>query len=291
MAETNPRRSGKNRRIPCPARPEDPAGESIEFSYERGPEPEVNRNVEILHEDENLLVINKPPDLPVHPSGRYFRNTLYFLLKERFGDDFRCHFVHRLDRETSGVLLMARNGEITRLLQKSFLTGAVHKEYRVMVEGVPPKKIQAKGFQFRDGKSPVHRKWNFFPGEAPRGLPEEVDARTDFELLEEKKGISLLRAVLFTGRMHQIRATLCSLGYPVVGDPIYGLDETIFLRLISDTKTEEDRKLLRMGRTALHAGLLRLPHPITGRTMEFRSPIPEDMRRLMNELGFSADEF
>lgn len=254
-------------------------GDRIDYSFERGPEPEINRNVRIIYEDESILVLDKPPNLPMHPSGQYFRHTLFFLLKEMFGDDFVCHFVNRLDRETSGVLLLGKSPGAAATLQKSFIQRNVRKEYSAIVEGNLDQVLDCDGYMRRDETSVIRRKWKFTM--KPSGHPDEITARTEFFPIASHGPLTHVRAVLHTGRMHQIRATLFSMGFPMVGDPIYGVDETIYLRLLTDSKNDLDRHRLRISRTALHSGLLEIPHPQTGEMVHFESPIPEDMRGLL----------
>lgn len=274
-----------------PARPSRKCheGDEITFGYLRRPEPEVNRNYGILMEDEHILVLDKPPNLPLHPSGSYFKNTLYFILKETYGEDFTVHYVHRLDRETSGVLLLAKSPKDSAILQKAFIGRTVRKEYLAIVEGRLEDYIDARGFLQSDETSPIRRKRKFVYA------PDDYDSlkiprnsessRTEIYPLEynEKSNISLVRALLHTGRTHQIRATLFSLGYPMVGDRIYGVDDTIYIRLLEDAETDLDRNRLRITRTALHSNLLEFPHPGTDELVTVKSPIPADMKTLMRQ--------
>lgn len=259
-------------------------GQSVEFTFFKKPEPEIDREFSTVYEDESLLVINKPPNLPVHPAGIYHKNTLLTLLKERYGEDFISYFVHRLDRETSGLLLLGKNRDAASTLGRAFRNDDVKKEYNVLVEGKFPDYMDARGHMTSDPNSPVRKKQKFIP-EATEQKNTDPDpgkwCRTEFQKLKENRSISLLRATLHTGRMHQIRATLCSLGFPVVGDRLYGVDDTMYLNFINGTETEKDRLLLRMNRSALHCCKLELPHPVTGEPVSFQAEMPEDMRELM----------
>lgn len=280
------------------------AGQAVDFVFWQKPEPGVNVDYRIQYRDEDLLVIEKPPDLPVHPSGIYRKHTLHALLKRDFGADFVVHLVHRIDRETSGLLLLAGNPTSAAALQRLFLSGAVRKEYLVIVEGRFPATMDARGWLGPDGESPVRKKRRFVAedtrNEADGDQPADKDrladrraadwqtARTEFELLrtvrrttEPAGELSLLRCRLHTGRMHQIRATLCSLGYPVVGDRLYGVDDRFYIRFINDEETAADRARLRMKRTALHSFALSLDHPRTGEPLRFEAELPEDMRALL----------
>ena len=253
-------------------------GDIISFSYIKKDEPGVNEKYSVIYEDDVLFVLNKPPDLPVHPSGIYWKNTLYSILKRDYGEDFPVRLVHRLDRETSGVLVLAKTREAAGFLQKEFISKNVYKEYRVLVEGIFPEYFNASGFLNNDTKSAVRKKRKF--SEIYSG--EGETSQTEFSRLSVHGEISLLSAVLHTGRMHQIRATLCSLGYPVVGDRLYGIDEQLYLKLIQDEETPEDAIPLRMNRTALHCMKMVIPHPITQNRITFECPVPEDMMALLN---------
>ena len=281
-------------------------GDRVRFIFQRGPEPEVTRAYSITYEDEYLYVVEKPGDLPVHPSGVYHENTLYSLIKAERGADFPVNLVHRLDRETSGLLLIAKHGTTARDLQAAFQEkDEVIKIYQTIVECPRPfpEFLDARGWIFAAGTGPVRKKRSFVAGDEIENKPTAArnptrhasqagandpappqTARTEFRLLRrDPRGIALVEARLFTGRMHQIRATLCSLGYPVVGDRLYGVDETLYLKMIQDLETDADRSRLRMNRTALHAARLEFRHPRTGKTMRFESELAPDMRRLFFE--------
>jgi len=234
-------------------------GEEMEYRPRPLPEPPVDWEVGVIHEDEDFLVLDKPGNLPCHPAGCYFNNTLWAALKEgRIGqlpplDD--VHFINRLDRETSGLVLLAKHPKAARrgasLLQQSNSC----KIYQVLVEGVFPESLDACGWLYHDPAALVNKRRSF-AYEKPSALAAE-NAETHFRLLRQLPGRSLVEATLGTGRLHQIRATLRSLGYPVVGDKLYGPDETIFLRFISHTMTPDDIRMLDWPRQALHAWMLR----------------------------------
>ena len=230
------------------------------------PEPPADMNWSAVWEDEKLLVIDKPGNLCVHPAGPFFKHTLWHMLCAKYGD---IHFINRLDRETSGLMIAARDKETaSRFAARSLIE---KKVYSVMVHGRFDAPLRAAGFLSKDCSS-VIRKKRRFTREAPEGPCES--AETFFEPLGRSGDFSLLRATLGTGRMHQIRATLSSLGYPVVGDKLYGLDEKFYLRQKTDELTAEDREKLVLPRQALHASELVFRHPVTGETMRFSSPPP-----------------
>lgn len=244
-------------------------------------EPPVSFDYDILFEDDALLVVNKPGNLPCHPGGRYFKHTLWHLLTIRY-EGMPLYFVNRIDRETSGIVLVAKTPVAARDCGRQFAAGSVQKRYLVAVFGeFGPEPVYAQGGLCRDGISPVHKKQRFLPFEALglNSLPFK-SCRTGFQLLRRNEGLSLLSAEPSTGRLHQIRATLFSLGYPVVGDKIYGPDDTLFLRFIEDRLTAEDRHRLLLSRQALHAESLQLHHPSGGQLMQWVSPLPADMAGL-----------
>jgi RluA family pseudouridine synthase len=246
-------------------------------------EPPVSMDYDILYEDDALLVVNKPGNLPCHPGGRYFKHTLWYLLITRY-EGIPLHFVHRIDRETSGIVLVAKTLLAARHCGRQFAAGSVRKRYLVAVFGeFPAELVCAEGGLCRDEISPVHKKQRFLPSEAlARAYHPIKSCRTIFQLRKRNAGLSLLSAEPSTGRLHQIRATLFSLGFPVVGDKIYGPDDTLFLRFIEDRLTAEDRHRLLLARQALHAESLQLHHPVGGHLMRWVSPLPADMAGLFH---------
>lgn len=259
------------------------AGDSLEFRVPERPEPLVCTDFSIIHEDGALLVVDKPASLPCHPAGRFFNHTLWALLRSQRPSE-ALQFVNRLDRETSGIVLLAKTAEAAKACRAAFGGADVTKTYLVLVEGEFPDALHAEGHLGADEDSVVRKKRRFVlccdvPGVEPVRGP--AWASTVFRCLQRVRSLSLLEARLGTGRTHQIRATLCSLGFPVVGDKLYGVDETAFLRFIADALTDEDREKLRLPRQALHASDLQLPHPTSGEPMRFHSPVPADMARLV----------
>ncbi|MBA3003423.1 MAG: RluA family pseudouridine synthase [Desulfurivibrio sp.] len=249
-------------------------------------EPPVDANYTVLHEDDDLLVINKPAPLPCHPGGRFFAHTLWALLKEKHGLD-NPRLVNRLDRETSGIVLVAKNKDAARLCQEQFAQHRVEKVYLVVVEGVfpdAPTEVEATGWLGLDPDSAIRKKMRFYPEQknAPNGAAE---SSTTFRRIStaNNSSLSLLEARPHTGRCHQIRASLLHLGFPVVGDKLYGVDEQLFLRFKEGVLTDADHALLRIPRQALHAASLRLSHPTTAQELEFSAPLPPALQKLLEE--------
>ena len=185
------------------------------------------------------------------------------------------HPVNRLDRETSGVMLFAKSGTAARKLASLFESGSIQKTYFAIVFGDFPDWEKTIGFLSADPESQISKKRRFtrdFPGDAA----DVVSCDTDFRKILSGNGMSLVECLPHTGRLHQIRATLFSLGYPMVGDKLYGPDETIFLRFIEDGMTDDDRALLRMDHQALHAGRLVFRSPFTGEDLCLEADVPDD---------------
>ena len=240
-------------------------------------EPPVRTDYTILAETDDFLVVNKPGNLPVHPSGCYFNHTLQRLLSADLGKI--VHPVNRLDRETSGVVLFAPDGRKAAQLADLFAAGEgkIRKTYHAIVFGDFPDTVSAEGFLCSDPDSKIDKKQKFILKKDVSVLTDAMtDAKTDFRCLKRKNGLSLVECMPETGRLHQIRATLCSLGYPLAGDKMYGPDETIFLRFIEDRMTPDDRALLRMERQALHASELEFRSPFDQSRCVFTAPVPAD---------------
>ena len=261
-------------------------GDRLDYEFVAGPEPEVNLEYGVLYEDADLFIVNKPANLPCHPAGCFFNHTLWALLKERFGENYFA-LANRLDRETSGVLAIAKTPAATRHLQRQFARHRVEKRYLAVVEGVFPDMLDAVGWLSPDTTCAVRKKRKFEP-ETENGKPGTPEnpaggewTETSFRRMATSAGLSLVEALPKTGRLHQLRATLCSLGFPLVGDKIYGVDPTIFIRYCDGVMTADDRCRLRLDRQALHASVLRLHHPADNREIEFTAPLPEELRVLL----------
>ncbi|HTA96272.1 MAG TPA: RluA family pseudouridine synthase [Solirubrobacteraceae bacterium] len=217
--------------------------------------------LEIAWEDEHLLVVDKPAGLVVHPARGHREGTLSQLLTDTVGgvaggDPDRPGIVHRLDRDTSGLLVVARSEEAHRLLQEALRKRLIEREYLALVEGLPPARTGT--IEAPIGRHPRIRTRMAVGGTASR------EARTHFTLERSLPGVSLLRLRLDTGRTHQIRVHLQAIGHPVCGDPEYGT-----------------AGMLGLTRQFLHATRLAFPHPITGEPIEVDSPLPEDLHEAL----------
>jgi 23S rRNA pseudouridine1911/1915/1917 synthase len=267
-------------------------------------EEPVPTEVPILHEDPHLFAVDKPALLPVHPTARYHRNTLIRVLKDARPGEF-VSLGHRLDRETSGVLICAKSPECDRSLKKQIeaRTG-IGKTYRAITWGVPDPsraaELEATVTPTDDGPGAFRfeRSLELDPEGAYRvkmrigKTADALSASTRF-LVEQTRRTSsgrsyaLVRCELETGRQHQIRVHLASLGAPIVGDKLYGPDETCFARGADGELTEEDLRLLELPRHALHAARLSLTHPMTGAPLSIEAPMPSDLRTFWDGLAYS----
>jgi len=252
------------------------AGERVAFQPDSLDEPEVDRGFKILQETPRYLVIDKPGNLPCHPAGRYFKNTLWSLLAESYG---KLHIVNRLDRETSGLTIAAKDNETASKLGEVFSKGLARKSYIAIVHGrFPEGETVADGFLEPDKASAVNKKRRFVSKAEP-GEGVET-AKTVFRLRSAGGGLSEVEALPETGRLHQIRATLHSLGFPMAGDKLYGVDERLYIKQAEGTLDGDDFKTLLIGRQALHAARLEFPCPFLKGKVLLESQLPDDMAPL-----------
>lgn len=229
--------------------------------------------------DEAILVVDKPAGLPMHPSARYHHNTLTAQLKQKYPPPFKADPAHRLDRETSGLVVCARTLEASQALTLAFAEGAVDKEYLALVEGHPPQGAFTVDAAIAEGTSLIRIAVRIDPKEGR-------EARTRFvvERRFERDGapFALLRCFPETGRQHQIRVHARHAGFPLVGDKMYGADPGYFDRFSKRCLEPEAWIALRLPRHALHATALSLAHPTTFAPLRFESPLPEDLAHFMS---------
>ena len=212
--------------------------------------------LDIVYEDEDLLVLNKRAGLAMHPmSTDLAAPNLAGALVAYLGAGTVPHFVSRLDKGTSGLLIAAKSGYVHELLRRALHSEALRREYRALAVGhvMPPRGVIDAPIARAEG-SLVKR------CVSPDGLP----SRTEYEVLSYHGGLTLLRLAPLTGRTHQLRVHMASLGCPLAGDWLYGT---------------EDKALI--ARPALHSYTLWFTHPLTGEALHFTAPLPEDMERLI----------
>jgi 23S rRNA pseudouridine1911/1915/1917 synthase len=217
----------------------------------------------VAFEDDHLLVVDKPAGLVVHPARGHRTGTLAQALAGRAAggeDPYRAGIVHRLDRDTSGLLVVAKSDEVHRALKALLAARGLRREYLTLVDGRPPARtgtIEAPIGRDRHDRVLMSIDTN-----------DGREARTHFEIEQRLPATTLLRVVLETGRTHQIRVHLAAIGHPVCGDPQYG------------TAGE-----LGLTRQFLHAARLAFPHPVTGAAVDVRSPLPEDLAQALRVAG------
>ena len=230
------------------------------------PETESGENIirtkmdlNIIYEDEDILVINKPADMPVHPSAGNYENTLangiawYFAEK---GEDFVYRCINRLDRDTTGVLVLAKNPLSGALLSAQMKQRQIRRTYLALTDGIPPEKGTVSAPIARMDDSVITREVNWEHGET---------AVTHYERLAVSNGYSLVELHLDTGRTHQIRVHMKYIGCPLPGDFLY---HPVFDRI---------------SRQALHSFQLEFCHPITKKPLRFLAPVPEDFQKAFAE--------
>jgi 23S rRNA pseudouridine1911/1915/1917 synthase len=229
--------------------------------------------LEILHEDAHIIVVNKPAGMVVHPGAGVSDGTLANALVHHFGrlpgtEQLRPGIIHRLDKETSGLLLVTRTEESMLRLSAMFQQRKIYKEYVALVYGAmdAPHGL----IDLPIGRHPVHR--TKMTVNAPRGR----ESRTEWFVEKSYAGLTLLRIVLHTGRTHQIRVHLSARGRPIVGDTLYGGARPVRVRQGGSIRT-----LPPPDRFFLHARRLRFFHPWAGREMEFFAPLPDDLARFL----------
>ena len=209
----------------------------------------------IAYQDEYLLVVDKPAGVVVHPAAGHRTGTLAQALSGVAAggpDGSRAGIVHRLDRDTSGLLVVARSDEVHRALTRLLVARKLRREYLALVDGRP--EARTGTIDAPIGRDRRDRMLHSIDTDAPR------EARTHFEIERMLPGSTLLRVVLETGRTHQIRVHLAAIGHPVCGDPQYGVAGRYGLR-----------------RQFLHAARLTFPHPVTGAELDLCSELPDDL--------------
>lgn len=249
-------------------------GDEVEVEYILTPELTLkaeNIPLDILYEDESILVVNKPAGMVVHPAAGHWSGTFVNALLHHCGKvegivesdpayALRPGIVHRLDKDTSGLILAAKTLQAQQKLIEMFTGRRVHKEYLALCVGNPG----SGTIEAPIGRHPVHRKQMAVLEEGGR------QAITHYRTLAHDAKLSLVSIVIATGRTHQIRVHMRHHGSPVLGDAVYGVAS-------ANVKYGADRQML-------HAYKLRFEHPITGKELSFEAEIPADMQRLIKPL-------
>lgn len=259
----------------------------LEDEHWHGETIDMSEEPIVVYEDANILAIHKPAFMTTHPAGRH----LFYVATTYFATiyDKVIHSIHRLDRETSGLLILGKEYEATRLVSQMFENDQVRKCYFFIAH----KRPGARPFPFTAKENMGER-----PG-VPRGMQqcyplgsnEGKTAETSFELLLEKDDYVLALAFPKSGRQHQIRLHAAYHGYPLLGDKLYNGDPNVFTRFKDKELTEEDHKLLQIPRHALHAEALKFAYPDPNKMKMFRAPLGRDLKVWIEEkLHISAEE-
>jgi 23S rRNA pseudouridine1911/1915/1917 synthase len=248
---------------------------------------------QLLAVEPDFLVVGKPPDLLSHPTRPDGKPTLLGWLQEKFPGEFVA-LVNRLDRETSGTVLVARSAETASRLGTMTMRREIHKYYLALVSG----RVEAEhgvidapiGRLGLSEQNPIWLRRGVIPPDDPQGR-KTAEARTEFWRLARsgdgdrrpacggyRGSLSLLRLQAHTGRLHQLRVHLAHIGHPVIGDKIYGPDPNLYLKFIAEGWTEEHQRVLGLSRHALHAHELHFPW--NGHDLTFTAPLPDEMRIL-----------
>lgn len=234
-------------------------------------EPPVDRDFTVLYEDENLIAVSKSGNIPTHPSGRFFNNTLSMVLQDHCRS--AVYPLHRLDRETSGIILFAKNTGFASSMHTHIKNAA--KSYIAIVHGnMPESEYRISSPIGNDSSSPVRKK---------RGIDNSGEtALTVIRRLFGFGDYTLVKALPETGRLHQIRVHLHHCGYPILGDKLYGLDDTFYLEFIDRGLDDELLGKLKFHRSALHSRSYRFYHPLLKKTLLLKSPLPGDMKSFIS---------
>lgn len=229
---------------------------------------------DILFEDQYLLIVNKAPGIPVIPSRTSeMQHSLKYVFKEKYGEIF---IVHRIDEETSGLVILAKDAETHRKLNNMFQKREIQKKYLLLTRGIPHNDVGEINFPLKklnnQNKSVAHK--------------DGKEALTTYKVIEKFKNIALVEAEIHSGRHHQIRVHFKSINYPLLVDPSYG-DSGFFLSEIKAKKFkkgkyEEELPLLK--RLSLHAYQLDFEHPITNDKIQIKAEPPKDFRACINQL-------
>jgi len=243
-------------------------------------EPETPLYFGVVYEDDDVLGVDKPSGLPMHPTATYHRHTLTYLLREKYGDP-TPHIAHRLDRETSGVVVCGKHIDAERGLKRAFEDRRVKKTYQAIVRGViedDEGRIEVPLAHVREG---LHVLMEV--------REDGYDSRTAYVVEERGPAHTLVTLHPETGRQHQLRVHLREIGHPIVGDKLYGPErEQPFLDFIDTGMTPDLEARLGHDRQALHAHSVSVQHPIRDETLDILAPLSPDLVKLWMRLRGSA---
>jgi len=302
LADARVHRAGKPAKINARVK----NGDKIEVAYLRTPEKALapEAALEVLFEDEHLLIINKPSNLLSHPTDKVVHNTVLGVLRHSRPDIKSVHLLHRLDRETSGVMALGKTPAAARAWTHAMDQHLIQKEYAAIVCGVPKPAAGVLDRPIgRQGGDIRVRQWvdvegavkavtryetvNQFTVDDCR-VTNDVDPQLPIRqssFVNRQSAFSLVRAFPQTGRLHQIRVHLSAMGTPLLGDPLYTGDGGLYRQMVNDGLSDAEReKILGFPRVALHAARLTFAHPSTEKIMTVEAPMAADMQAFIRML-------
>jgi RluA family pseudouridine synthase len=250
-------------------------GDQISMFQPRSEEPKVDKDVRALWEAEGVMAVYKPACLPMHANGAYLKNTFAWILNEKFGDQWAA--VHRLDMETSGIVLCASSTELRHKMSAEWIAKKVKKKYQAIVHG----NVEDDEYHVDQPIGDLNRseirikKWINKDGQ---------DAQTEFTVLARGKNHTLIEARPITGRTNQIRIHSAWTGHVLVGDKLFHPDEKVFLSYWEEGDNDWVHQMTGFKRLCLHAASIEFPHPVSGEILKIETPIPPDMQDLWSEL-------
>lgn len=257
-------------------------GDIVEFSPPEPPSKDILPEeipLDIIYEDEELIIINKQPDLIVHPARGNTHGTLVNALAFYYEElstglgEFRPGIVHRLDRNTTGVMIVTKNDSTQWKIAKQFEDRQVNKTYMAIVHGTP--ELTSDRIKVPLGVHPkIREKYSVRPETGKEAI-------TFYEVIESFRGFSLLKLTPKTGRTHQIRVHLSYIKHPIVADDMYG-GKLVYQWQLADAEPAVQEPIL--NRVALHAFSIEFKHPTTEKMVEFQAPLPQDMQNLLDAL-------
>lgn len=272
------------------ARPSHPVspGEQIDITLPKPPPQDATPEaipLDILFEDNDLLVVNKPAGMVTHPAYGNYTGTLVNALLyhcnalSSAGDPTRPGIVHRLDKETSGLMVVAKSDAAHAKLARQFAQRTIGREYQAIVWGL-----------FRQQEGTIDANLGRSASDRKRMAVTDAGKRavTDYAVVTAFEYLSLVRLRLHTGRTHQIRVHLAHINHPVFGDPTYNGRHIVWGQATARRKAEVQNLLKLMPRQALHARTIAFVHPRTGELMSFDSPLPDDMQQVLERLSRAA---